>query len=160
MTVLPEGYRLRQGSSKDRALLVKFMNETYQELFPKQQSLSHLAETVKKYFSLQTPLWLVELIPEIEKSSTPVACLWVGNAVDQVTGTHYSHIFLLYVASAHRYKGIATALLHQAQNWAKARGDRQIGLQVFLSNQPALNLYHSLGFEPQSLSMIKPLSSK
>lgn len=55
MTLLPEGYRLRQGYSKDRALLVKFMNETYQELFPEQQNFSHLAETVKNITLLKPP---------------------------------------------------------------------------------------------------------
>lgn len=160
MTVLPEGYQLRQGGGKDRALLVKFMNETYQELFPKQQDFSHLAETVRKYYSSQTPLWFIELSSETEKISTPIACLWMGTAVDQVTGARYAHIFLVYVAIAHRHKGIATALLHFAQNWARERGDHQIGLHVFHHNQPALNLYHRLGFESQSLAMIKPLCNK
>ncbi|WP_013325360.1 GNAT family N-acetyltransferase [Gloeothece verrucosa] len=157
--MLPEGYRLKQGSSKDTALLVKFMNETYQELFPKQENFSHLAETVRKYFSSQTPLWLVELSSETEKLSTSIACLWMGTGVDQVTGERYAHIFLVYVAPQHRYQGIATALFNQAQNWAKSRGDRQMGLQVFLNNQSALNLYDRLGFKPQSLTMIKPLNN-
>ncbi len=47
--------------------------------------------------------------------------------------------------------------MHQAEDWAMARGDRQIGLQVFQSNQPALNLYHRLGYQTQSFWMIKPL---
>jgi ribosomal protein S18 acetylase RimI-like enzyme len=45
-----------------------------------------------------------------------------------------------------------------AEDWAKARGDRQIGLQVFIGNQPALNLYQRLGYDFQSVSMIKSLS--
>lgn len=84
----------------------------------------------------------------------------MGTAVDQVTGERYAHIFLVYVAVAHRHQGIATALLDEAQNWAIQRNNHQIGLHVFLHNQPALNLYRRFGFEPQSLSMIKPLSNK
>lgn len=43
------------------------------------------------------------------------------------------------------------------ENWARARGDRQIGLQVFQSNKNALNLYNQLGYQTQSLWMVKPL---
>jgi ribosomal protein S18 acetylase RimI-like enzyme len=86
-----------------------------------------------------------------------VACLWLGNTVDQVKGDRHAHIFLLYVMPEHRRKGIGSALMRHAQDWARERGDRQIGLQVFQSNQPALSLYHQLGYETQSFWMLKPL---
>ncbi|MGK7873646.1 MAG: GNAT family N-acetyltransferase [Xenococcaceae cyanobacterium] len=155
--MLPEGYQLRVGSGKDRALLVKFMYLTYQELFPNQKDFSHLAKTVEKYFSPDTPLWWVESAVEKQKLPIPVACLWIGNAIDQVKGDRYTYIFLLYVTGEHRCRGIGSALMDLAQDWAKARGDRQIGLQVFSSNQPALNLYHRLGYQTQSLLMVKSL---
>ncbi len=155
--MLPQGYQLRSGSTLDRALLVKFMNLTYRELFPQQTDLSHLGETVSKYFSVDTPLWWVEAPAQPLNPPQGIACLWMGNAIDQVTGERYAHIFLVYVKPEHRYQGIATALLYHAQTWAKSRGDHKIGLQVFLKNQPALNLYHRLGFEPQSLLMTKPI---
>jgi ribosomal protein S18 acetylase RimI-like enzyme len=43
------------------------------------------------------------------------------------------------------------------EDWATQKGDRQIGLQVFESNTPALNLYHQLGYQEQSLWMVKSL---
>jgi len=86
--------------------------------------------------------------------------MWLGNAVDQLQGDRHTHIFLLYVMSEHRRRGIARALMRQAEDWARARGDRQIGLQVFQSNQPALNLYHLLGYQTQSFWMVKPLPSQ
>lgn len=155
------GYCIRAGSGLDRALLVKFMQRTYQELFQK-QDFSHLARTVEQYFSKATPLWWVELasarlalLPH--ESRQPVACLWVGNAVDQVRGDRHTHIFLLYVMPEHRRRGIGTALMRYIEDWARTRGDRQIGLQVFQSNQPALNLYNQLGYQTQSLCMVKSL---
>jgi ribosomal protein S18 acetylase RimI-like enzyme len=45
----------------------------------------------------------------------------------------------------------------EAEAWAAARGDRQIGLQVFQSNHAALSLYNTLGFQVQSVWMVKPL---
>ena len=161
------GYHIRSGSTLDRALLSKFMRLTYQDMFP-QQDFSHLAQTVEQYLSSQTPLWWVDFVgegadntdkPEYSpiSPSSPVGCLWMGNAVDQVSGTRHAHIFLVYVAPQHRRRGVGTALMQHAQNWAKERGDRQIGLQVFPANTRALNLYHHLGYQTQSLWMIKSL---
>jgi ribosomal protein S18 acetylase RimI-like enzyme len=156
MLLLP-GYELQKGSGIERSLLVKFMDLTYQELFPQQQDFSHLAATVEGYFSQQTPLWWVQSSGE-QLAAVKVGCLWLGNAVDQVRGDRHAHVFLLYILPEHRRRGLGSALMRHAEEWAKARGDRQIGLQVFQSNQPALNLYQHLGYETQSLWMSKPLS--
>ena len=164
--ILP-GYRIRSGSTLDRALLVKFMRLTYQDMFP-QQDFSHLTQTVGQYLSSQTPLWWVDFVEQGENNtnkqeysplspSSPIGCLWMGNAVDQVSGTRHAHIFLVYVTPQHRRRGVGRALMQYAQDWAKNRGDRQIGLQVFPANAGALNLYHHLGYQTRSLWMIKSL---
>jgi ribosomal protein S18 acetylase RimI-like enzyme len=169
------GYRLCQGSTLDRSLLFKFMRHTYQELFP-EQNLAHLSQTVENYLSSKTPLWWVKQEPAQQKqnqeqgSGAPVglisrsrdlaiACLWMGIAVDQARGDRHSHIFLLYVDPAHRRQGLGTQLLRQAELWAKAQGDRQITLQVFCNNQPALKLYRKAGYDYQALTLVKPLNS-
>lgn len=155
-------YIIRTGSTLDRALLVKFMQRTYQDMFPR-QDFSHLSQTVEQYLSKHTPLWWVEYSSEKQQQvkhispTRPIACLWMGNAIDQITGLRHAHIFLLYVFPEHRRKGIGTALMQYAENWAKERGDMQIALQVFQTNTPAVNLYNQLGYQTQSLWMIKPL---
>ncbi len=162
---LPSDYRLRVGSTLDRALLVKFMQRTYQELYPASDS-AHLAVTIEQYLSSQTPIWWVEFgegsaaggLPS-SRSVQPIAGLWLGNAIDQASGDRHAHIFLLYVLPSHRRKGIGAALVRHAENWARERGDRQIGLQVFTSNRAALQLYQTLGYQTQSLWMVKPLES-
>jgi ribosomal protein S18 acetylase RimI-like enzyme len=159
-------YQLRLGSGRERATLVKFLQLSYQELFPEQGDFSHLPETVRRYFSRETPLWWVESADATVNAgspivppplSQPVACLWMGNAIDQLQGDRHAHIFLLYVMPEHRRRGVGSALMRHAEDWARARGDRQIGLQVFQSNKPALNLYHRLGYQTQSLWMVKSL---
>ena len=171
------GYWLRSGSGLDRAKLLKFLHRTYKELYPDRE-LGHLAQTVDQYFSNQTPVWWVEcqknssereeilpMLPsqylnprsQVENLNSVVGCLWLGNAIDQATGLRHSHIFLLYIAPEHRRKGLGAALVIHAENWARQRGDRQIGLQVFLSNQPAMNLYQKLGYQSNSVWMIKSL---
>mgnify|MGYP001793240337 FL=1 len=156
------GYLIRRGSNLDRALLIKFMKRTYQDMFP-QQDFSHLGLTVEQYLLPEALLWWVDVTETAEKSpfkfgnTTPVSCLWMGNAIDQLTGLRHAHIFLLYVVPHHRRKGIGTALMKYAERWARKRGDSQIGLQVFTSNEPALKLYNHLGYQTQSLWMIKSL---
>lgn len=150
------GYYLHAGSGLERALVVKFMQRTYQELFT--ADFAHLARTVEQYFSPETPVWWVELTANpLPHSRQPVACLWVGNAINQVSGDRHAHIFMLYVVPEHRRRGIGTALMKYVENWARTRGDRQIGLQVFQFNQSALNLYNQLGYQTQSLWMVKSL---
>ncbi len=158
------GYELKTGSGLDRALLAKFMGQTYREFFPV-PDLATLNRTVEQYFSPETPLWWVEpqaaappepsLLPSAVRQ--PVGCLWMGNAVDQVEGDRHAHVFLLYVVPEHRRRGIGSALMRHAESWARERGDRRLGLQVFADNAIALHLYKSLGFQVRSLWMLKPL---
>ena len=162
------GYRLRVGSGLDRALLVKFMQRTYQEI-GSSHPLSHLTETVERYFSQDTPLWWVEpesnaqpTTPtfEIHRQIKPIGGLWMGNAIDQLEGDRHAHIFLVYVEPTHRRRGIATALMLHAQTWAQARGDSKIGLQVFHKNIAALKLYEKIGYRPNAVLMTKRLGIK
>lgn len=138
------------------------MQRTYAELEPN-DTYAHLADTVDQYFSQETPLWLVKSSPNsgddqcLDFLNYPIACLWLGTAIDQVSGDRHAHIFLLYVAPDHRRRGIGAALMNQAEQWATIRGDRKIGLQVFQSNQAAITLYQGLGYEIQSLGMVKRL---
>jgi ribosomal protein S18 acetylase RimI-like enzyme len=147
------GYTLRRGSRLDRALLVKFLSQTYEEIAGTQR-FYHLAQTVDRHLSEQTPLWWVDTEPV---TASPVGCLWLGNAIDQHQGDRHSYVLMLYVSPDHRRQGLATALLRQAQEWARARGDRQIGLQVFADNPAAIALYEKLGFQTHSFWLTKAL---
>lgn len=153
MTFAIAGYGVRRGSPRDRGLLVQFLSQTHQEIAGTQGS-HHLAATVDRHLSDQTPLWWVDTQPP---AASPIACLWLGNAIDQHHGDRHSYVLMLYVAPEHRRRGIATALLTTAQAWAKARGDRQIALQVLADNPGAIALYRQLGYQTHTLWLTKPL---
>jgi ribosomal protein S18 acetylase RimI-like enzyme len=156
MTFPIEGYMYtpRGLSRYKRDLLLDFLKRTYRHLYPN-QTFDHLEHTVKHYFSADTPTWWVSAESDPD---TPIAGLWLGNSIDQISGDRHAYVFMLFVEPQHRRRGIGSTLMHLAEKWAAARGDRQLGLQVFVENQPALNLYEKLGFQPQALWMIKPIS--
>lgn len=147
--IVPQG-RLRLGSPQDHSILTKFIVEAYREMFPEQSDFSHLKTTVAQHLSKQTPLFWFE-------RETTIACLWLGDAIDQISGTRYAYIFLVYVQPSHRRQGIGKYLLQIAENYAQERGDKLIGLQVFLKNTSALALYHKLGYQSNSSLMLKSL---
>ncbi|PSN06739.1 GNAT family N-acetyltransferase [filamentous cyanobacterium CCT1] len=147
------GYRLRIGSTLDRATVVKFMERTYTELNP-HQPIGHLADTVDRYLSRDTPLWWIDEA-DAAPAAGPVAGLWLGQASDQRTGRLHPYALLLYVVPAHRRRGLATALLTMAHQWAQQQGHRQISLQVFSDNRAAQALYTSLGYQPEAILMKK-----
>ncbi len=148
-------YQLKTGSTIDRAALLKFMRVTYQELYPQQQNYTHLELTVERYFSQETPLWFVTT--RQENKSLKVACLWLGMAIDQVTGIRHPNIFLIYVDPAYRRQGIGRELMERTAVWAKSQGHTQISLQVFTENQPAIDLYLKLGYQSRSISMFREI---
>jgi ribosomal protein S18 acetylase RimI-like enzyme len=157
---LPNNYHLKLGSIHDKARLFKFMELTYQELFPERSNFSHLNKTVEQYLSSQTPLWWIKYQGSTQELSQTVACLWMGTGVDQVSGDRYGHIFLVYVMPNHRRQGIATALIEQGKDWSSQQGYHQVGLQVFDRNQAAQKLYNKLGFNTQSHLMFKSWDNK
>jgi GNAT superfamily N-acetyltransferase len=148
------GYNLRQGSPADRARLVQYMGRTLRELGAV-DDLGQVATAVEAHLAPETPLWWVFAD---DNTHSPVACLWLGNAQDQRWGDRHAYILLLYVDPPHRRRGIATALLAVAEQWATVRGDRRIGLQVFTDNSAARRLYERQGYATHILWMTKPLN--
>lgn len=55
----------------------------------------------------------------------------------------------LMVAASERRRGIGTALIEEALNWARAAGVTKVELHVFPHNEPAIALYRKLGFREE-----------
>ena len=148
------GYRLRRGKQGDLALLIAFMHRALMELGAG-DNLGQVTAAVDTHLAPNTPIWWVDR--PVGEVPDPIACLWLGNAQDQRQGDRHAYVLLLYVDPVHRRRGLATALLDQAEAWAQQRGDRQIGLQVFPDNAAAMALYRQRGYDTASLWLAKPL---
>lgn len=61
------------------------------------------------------------------------------------------------VYGAHRRRGIATALMREAESWAKAGGASELRLDVWSFNAGAVAFYEALGYRTLSLAMGKSL---
>jgi len=57
----------------------------------------------------------------------------------------------LMVAAGHRRRGIGTALLAAAVEWARAAEVRKLELHVFPHNDAAIGLYEQFGFRQEGL---------
>jgi diamine N-acetyltransferase len=58
-----------------------------------------------------------------------------------------------------RRSGVGRALMEKAQEWARARGLRQVELNVWEFNREAIAFYEKLGYRPASRKMWKALDS-
>ena len=57
----------------------------------------------------------------------------------------------LMVSERHRRRGIGTALLREAEEWARTVGVRKLELHVFPHNDAAIQLYENCGFRREGL---------
>lgn len=76
---------------------------------------------------------------------------------DLFTGRGNCHIADLAVAATHEGRGIARALLHHAQDWARKHRCELLTLAVFPGNARARKLYAAAGFDTDLLRLAKPL---
>ncbi|HYZ19574.1 MAG TPA: GNAT family N-acetyltransferase [Gaiellaceae bacterium] len=68
-------------------------------------------------------------------------------ARDPHPASHHVADLGLMVAAGQRRRGIGTALMREAERWARAAGVRKLELHVFPHNTPAIALYRKLGFK-------------
>ena len=66
-------------------------------------------------------------------------------------------VFDVQVEERHRGRGHGRSLMLVAEAQTRAAGRDRLGLNVFAGNTPALRLYESLGYEPLSYHLYKPL---
>ena len=66
---------------------------------------------------------------------------------EMFTAMNSFHISVVYVVPEARQRGVATALVKEALQWASKRGCRESDLNVLFKNDKARGLYKKIGFE-------------
>lgn len=61
----------------------------------------------------------------------------------------------IVVAPEHRRRGIGSALMHRAEEWATEQGCSGVMLDMLGANEPALAFYRGLGYEDFGMLLVK-----
>ncbi len=76
---------------------------------------------------------------------------------DSISGEMCGTVPLLAVSPKAQSLGVGKALMKSAERWAKEQGYRLLHLEVFANNNKAKGFYQNLGFEAETLHMIKEI---
>jgi len=92
-----------------------------------------------------------------DKHGDRVGFIWVGESRSGFTGVVQAYILSIYVTDACRGQGLGRLLMVRAEEWAREKGFRSIGLSVAAHNVSAIALYEKLVYETETLRMFKDL---
>ena len=96
-----------------------------------------------------------QLLYVLEAEGERVGELWLCDRDEAVQ--HALFIYFVGIDSQHRGKGYGKAAMELVESEARRLGVDRIALNVFGRNEVARNLYRSLGYEENAVSMSKRL---
>ncbi len=79
-------------------------------------------------------------------------------ATDSVTLEPCGYVTVLALTKEAEGQGIAGRLMAGVEDWARGKGFRLLGLDVFANNRRARSFYAKLGYAEDSLRLTKPLT--
>lgn len=95
------------------------------------------------------------LRPELSDKTSVFFVAKTGGAISGYIGSHdiLGEIYISNICTGieYRNKGIAKMLIEKLISYAKENNAEFITLEVRKSNEPAINLYNSFGFEKQGI---------
>lgn len=88
---------------------------------------------------------------------TPLGFVHLHPAQDFFTAETHGHVSDIVVAPGAEGRGVGTALMAAAEDWARSRGYRLLTLNVFGENRRARAMYDRLGYRADTTKMVKVL---
>jgi ribosomal protein S18 acetylase RimI-like enzyme len=153
---------IRRATDADAAVLAAFMREMAAETHPDDRAAAAdavaraLVSTLEQAGGLASP-WFTVLLAIDDHNVGGYATLVRIPKLHINRGALY--VDELYVLEAHRRRGIARALIGEAERLARELGMARVRLIVRPGNAAARALYDGLGYKPAALDMIeKPLA--
>lgn len=92
-----------------------------------------------------------------ELNHIPLGFIHVRTRQDSISGEISGTIPLLAVSPESQGLGLGKLLIKHGENWAKNLGCRLLHLEVFANNKKADAFYQNIGFQPETVHMIKPI---
>lgn len=93
-----------------------------------------------------------------ERNGVSIGFIHICSHTDGISNEKCASITLLAVSPNAQKMGVGQQLMQSAELWAKNQNYRLLHLEVFANNNHAQQFYQNLGFKPEMLHMIKPLS--
>ena len=119
-----------------------------------ERAKSKAAEDVERLFPGGEPS-SEQLVFVIEGDGEPVGDLWLAERDDSFQRSLF--VFDIRLDEPARGKGYGKAGMLFAEEEARRRGHDRVALNVFGGNEIARNLYRSLGYDENAVSMSKKL---
>lgn len=111
-----------------------------------------------QYDFLKQDLEETQPIILVIKEQTDVAgFLHLQTETDWLTGEKQGYISRIVVAEVFEGKGFGKKLMAAAETWARENNYATLGLNVFAANKKALRFYHQLGYESETIKMVKTI---
>lgn len=92
-----------------------------------------------------------------DEAGTPLGVVHVTGEESGLTGEAQGYLATLAVTEEAEGQGVGRALMAAAEEWARERGYRLLALEVFAANQRARAFYQRLGYQEETLKLVKEL---
>ncbi len=92
-----------------------------------------------------------------EENGSSLGFIHARETKDSVSEEVCGTIPLLAVAPPAQGRGVGQKLMEAAEIWSSKQGHRLLHLEVFANNGKAQKFYSNLGFQPETLVMVKPI---
>ena len=150
MTISPESFPAwRERSSRDYESDLVVMGETAEIAQRRAQA------SLDGAFPEGHPTPENAVFDVIDDAGSTVGYLWVGRDTSDDSSAWW--VWDIVINSEQRGRGLGRATMQAAESYARSRGARTLGLNVFGFNQTARSLYESLGYETTAIKMRKQL---
>jgi len=157
--MLSEVPSIRPAAPADEAFLTGLLGRLADFEVPSWRTAAEIADADGPILldALHRPQGDTVILVAEKPAGTPAGYAFVSTKVDYFTRVRHAHVEVLAVSPEVEGRGVGRALLEAAEQWAAARGDVQITLNVWWQNTRARSVYDRLGYQPETIHLRKNL---
>jgi len=122
---------------------------------PAEEIVSGEVRTLRSFF--ESPAAGAALLIAESEAGDRLGFAYLERLQDYFTLEPHAHVGILVVTEQAQGKGVGSALMRAAENWARELGHRRLTLTVFETNRAARAVYEHLGFAPETVRYVKML---
>ncbi len=150
---------VRPARADDRTFLLRAVERLPEFGPPSWRTPAELVEgearAVRGYFAAPPPGTVVFVATAGEGEA--LGFVFLERTRDYFTGEEHGHVGIIAVAAHTEGRGVAGALMREAERWARDAGFARLTLTVFEGNARARAVYEHLGYLPETLRYVKLL---